>query len=470
MAEQDRECEVVVVGAGYSGLAAARHLARAGVDVAGARGPPPRRRALLHRGHRGGVHVDRGGQWIGPTQDHLAALAAELGVATFPTYTEGQGVELRDGQTGTSTSASSRPRTPRAPPTASPACSTWTWPPSTSRSTRPGTPPTPPPSMRRRSPPIRHPPDVAPRPAPSWRSRSRRSSAPARASCRSSSPSSTSMPAAGSPTWPAPPAARRSGASPAARSSWPRAWRRSWGSGSSSAPRSSRSPTGPTTSPSGPGSSPGRRPRRRPHAAHRHACRSGPAAPSSPWRRPSAAGSASRRRCPGNRDQLCQRMPMGAVTKVHVLYDEPFWRADGLNGQIVAPGSVLESAFDNSPDDASHGAIVGFVAGDDCRRMEAAGPAARQAAVLDDLVRAFGPRARTPDRDRGAALAGRALHPRRARRRERARRADRARPGAARAGRAAALGRDGDGHGVVRLPRWRAVGRHPRRRRGRCTR
>ncbi len=29
---------------------------------------------------------------------------------------------------------------------------------------------------------------------------------------------------------------------------------------------------------------------------------------------------------PGRRDQLCQRMPMGAVTKVHVMYDEPFWR------------------------------------------------------------------------------------------------------------------------------------------------
>jgi monoamine oxidase len=99
---------------------------------------------------------------------------------------------------------------------------------------------------------------------------------------------------------------------------------------------------------------------------------------------------------PGNRDQLCQRMPMGAVTKVHVLYEEPFWRADGLNGQIVAPGSVLESAFDNSPDDASYGAVVGFVAGDDCRRMEAAGPEARQKAVLAELEQAFGAKARTP--------------------------------------------------------------------------
>ena len=97
MSEHVRECEVVVVGAGYSGLAAARHLVRAGVDT-----------LVLDARHRvggrsftevseAGYTVDRGGQWIGPTQDHLAALAAELGVATFPTFTEGQGVELRDG-------------------------------------------------------------------------------------------------------------------------------------------------------------------------------------------------------------------------------------------------------------------------------------------------------------------------------------------------------------------------------------
>ena len=169
---------------------------------------------------------------------------------------------------------------------------------------------------------------------------------------------------------------------------------------------------------------------------------------------------------PGRRDQLCQRMPMGAVTKVHVLYESPFWRDDGLNGQIVAPESALGSTFDNSPEDASHGAIVGFIAGDDCRRLERAGPEARRECVLHDLERAFGPRARYTDRDRRAALAGRAVHAGRAGRRELSRGADGAGTGAARAGGAAALGRDGDGDAVVRLPRRRALRRPARRRRG----
>ncbi len=36
---------------------------------------------------------------------------------------------------------------------------------------------------------------------------------------------------------------------------------------------------------------------------------------------------------PGLRDQLTQRTAQGAVIKCHAVYDEPFWRADGLTGQ-----------------------------------------------------------------------------------------------------------------------------------------
>jgi monoamine oxidase len=99
---------------------------------------------------------------------------------------------------------------------------------------------------------------------------------------------------------------------------------------------------------------------------------------------------------PGVRDQLAQRMPMGSVTKVHAHYEIPFWRYDGLNGQLVANQGALRSTFDDSPADGSYGALVGFVAGDQCRHFERQGPRALRVAVLEELGRAFGPGAARP--------------------------------------------------------------------------
>ena len=48
------------------------------------------------------------------------------------------------------------------------------------------------------------------------------------------------------------------------------------------------------------------------------------------------------RRCPAPRDQLTQRVPMGSVIKCMAIYDEPFWREDGLSGhgdQPARPGA-----------------------------------------------------------------------------------------------------------------------------------
>jgi monoamine oxidase len=99
---------------------------------------------------------------------------------------------------------------------------------------------------------------------------------------------------------------------------------------------------------------------------------------------------------PAMRSQLAMRAPMGAVTKVHALYDRPFWRDDGLNGQVVADRGAVRTTFDDSPADGSHGVLLGFVAGDDCRRLDGADPEVRRQVVLDDLAHAFGPRAAAP--------------------------------------------------------------------------
>jgi monoamine oxidase len=87
---------------------------------------------------------------------------------------------------------------------------------------------------------------------------------------------------------------------------------------------------------------------------------------------------------------------MGSVTKIHAVYDRPFWREDGLNGQVVSDEGAVRVTFDDSPPDASHGILLGFVAGTECRALDSYTPSERAEVAIADLVRYFGPRAATP--------------------------------------------------------------------------
>ncbi|WP_067537190.1 flavin monoamine oxidase family protein [Nocardia crassostreae] len=81
---------VVIVGAGFAGLSAARVLRRRGIDVlvleaAGRVGG----RALTEVSDAG-TAVDLGGQWLGRDHTRISALASEFGMTLFPTYTNGR--------------------------------------------------------------------------------------------------------------------------------------------------------------------------------------------------------------------------------------------------------------------------------------------------------------------------------------------------------------------------------------------
>ena len=69
------------------------------------------------------------------------------------------------------------------------------------------------------------------------------------------------------------------------------------------------------------------------------------------------------------REQLTQRAPMGSVIKCQVIYDEPFWRAEGLSGQATGDGEGSRVVFDNSPPDGSPGVLLAFLEGDEARRL-----------------------------------------------------------------------------------------------------
>lgn len=93
-----KRVDVVVVGAGFSGLAAARRIARAGrsVLVLEARDRVGGRVLNKPLGH--GEIVEAGGQYIGPTQDRMASLALEYGVQTYPTYDQGNQITILGGK------------------------------------------------------------------------------------------------------------------------------------------------------------------------------------------------------------------------------------------------------------------------------------------------------------------------------------------------------------------------------------
>jgi monoamine oxidase len=96
------------------------------------------------------------------------------------------------------------------------------------------------------------------------------------------------------------------------------------------------------------------------------------------------------------RKQLWQRMPMGAVWKCYAIYPEPFWRKKGLNGVVASDSGYTRVVFDNSPHDGSTGILMGFVLADEARAFSRLNDEERKKAILDSFAKYYGPEASTP--------------------------------------------------------------------------
>jgi len=99
---------------------------------------------------------------------------------------------------------------------------------------------------------------------------------------------------------------------------------------------------------------------------------------------------------PPGRPELAERMRPGALTKCIALYARPFWREDGFSGEAVSDAGPVTLAFDSSPRDGSAGVLLGFVGGPEARELAALPTARRRAPVLACFERLYGPAAADP--------------------------------------------------------------------------
>jgi len=89
---------------------------------------------------------------------------------------------------------------------------------------------------------------------------------------------------------------------------------------------------------------------------------------------------------PGWRMRLQQTTSQGSVMKFLAVYEEPFWRDDGLSGEGFAPHQFVRELYDNSPPSGSVGVLCTFIPGDNAETASRMSPDARRAAVLEGLA------------------------------------------------------------------------------------
>ena len=99
---------------------------------------------------------------------------------------------------------------------------------------------------------------------------------------------------------------------------------------------------------------------------------------------------------PKGKAALLKALVSGSLTKAEAVYARPFWRDAGLSGQGVADVGPANTIFDNSPPDGSPGVLVGFIGGSAHGPWAALPADQRRAQVLENLAAYVGDGARSP--------------------------------------------------------------------------
>jgi monoamine oxidase len=96
------------------------------------------------------------------------------------------------------------------------------------------------------------------------------------------------------------------------------------------------------------------------------------------------------------KDQLYQHLPFGSIGKAIAVYPSAFWRDAGLTGQATSDTGPMKATFDISPDGGKPGVLMGFIDGQDARDFSQLSSEQRRSACLSQFATYFGDAARSP--------------------------------------------------------------------------
>ena len=100
---------------------------------------------------------------------------------------------------------------------------------------------------------------------------------------------------------------------------------------------------------------------------------------------------------PRRQHQMHQHQSLGLVIKVHAVYSTPFWREKGLSGTCFGAGELVQEVYDNTNHQDPRGTLVGFVSDEKADRMFELSAEDRREAILSSIARFLGDEALTPE-------------------------------------------------------------------------
>ncbi|QBJ94825.1 FAD-dependent oxidoreductase [Rhodococcus sp. ABRD24] len=99
---------------------------------------------------------------------------------------------------------------------------------------------------------------------------------------------------------------------------------------------------------------------------------------------------------PRRQHQMHQHQSLGLVIKVHAVYETPFWRAEGLSGTGFSASELVQEVYDNTNHGDTRGTLVGFVSDEKADAMFELSADERKRRILESVARFLGPQATEP--------------------------------------------------------------------------